>query len=72
MPAPMDTTLEKPTPAAQAQSTSAVAMAPDCDTKAMLPGRAWLRAKLAFRPMAGRMMPRQFGPTRRTRLSRAA
>ena len=62
---PIDTTLEKPTSLLCAQSRIAVHSAPDCDTKAMSPVFAPPLLKVAFRPIDGRMMPRQFGPIRR-------
>ncbi len=62
---PIDTMLEKPTSLLFAQSRIAVRSAPDCDTKAMLPVFAPPLLNVAFRPMDGRMTPRQFGPIRR-------
>ena len=58
-------------PADQAQSVSAAQIAPDCDTNAIEPARAAPRENVALRPMAGRMMPRQFGPISRKPLVRA-
>ncbi len=52
-------------PLEAAQSSMAVQMAPDWDTRARSPGRAVPRLKVAFRPMAGRCTPRQLGPTKR-------
>ena len=54
-----------------AQSTSAVQIAPDCDTRAMLPASHAVRQKDALRPIDGRSMPMQFGPRMRTSASRA-
>jgi hypothetical protein len=48
-----------------------MATAPDCDTSATLPGRADVRANVAFRPSDGRIRPRQFGPISRTPWRRA-
>ena len=50
----------------------AVASAPDWVTNAMFPGKALPGAKLAFKPMPGTRMPRQFGPAIRIRWGRAA
>jgi len=54
-----------------AQSTRAVQIAPDCDTRAMLPGSHAVRQKDALRPTEGRSMPMQFGPRMRTSAARA-
>ena len=54
-----------------AQSTSAVQIAPDCDTSAMLPASHAVRQKEALSPRDGRSMPMQFGPRMRTSASRA-
>ena len=64
-------TLEKPTLLGRAQSRMAAHKAPDWDTRPMEPGIAVPRTKVAFSPMSGRMMPRQLGPSRRTRWRRA-
>ena len=69
---PSDTKCEKPTLRAAAQSSTAVTMAPDWVTKAMSPARGAICAKLAFSPVPGAMMPRQFGPTMRSRCGFAA
>ena len=50
----------------------AVASAPDCDTKASVPGAAGSCAKLAFNPWCGASSPRQFGPRMRSTCLRAA
>ncbi len=68
----METTAEKPMPRGSAQSTTVVAMAPDCVRKAMLPGRIAAGAKVASSPMPGTASPRQLGPTMRNRCGRAA
>ena len=49
----------------RAQSRMAVQMAPDWLKRAIRPGLAIDEAKLAFRPVGGLMIPRQFGPTMR-------
>jgi hypothetical protein len=49
-----------------AQSSTAVTSAPDCDTKATLPGSASVCAKLAFSPRCGVSRPRQLGPSMRS------
>ena len=64
---PSETTLVKPTSALAAQSRIAPQIAPDCDTRARLPERAGVRAKVAFSPQSVRITPRQFGPSTRTR-----
>ena len=46
-----------------AQSTTAVATAPDWVRKATRPASAGVPAKLASSRACGIMMPRQFGPT---------
>ena len=68
----MDTIAEKPMPRGNAQSSTVVAIAPDCVRNAMLPGSNAAGAKVAFRPMPGTAMPRQLGPTTRNRYGRAA
>src|SRR5215467_6593170 len=68
---PSDTMLEKPIRFGVAQSSIAVHTAPDWDTRPSDPGSAAPRAKVAFSPSAGRAMPRQLGPTRRTPQRRA-
>ena len=45
-----------------AQSKTVVQIADDCDTKATLPCLALAWAKLAFRPIVGKIMPRLLGP----------
>ena len=50
----------------------AVASAPDCDTKASVPGAAGRCAKLAFSPWCGASSPRQLGPRMRSVCLRAA
>ena len=45
-----------------AQSSTVVQIAADCDTKAILPGRAPAWAKLAFNPSVGNNIPKLFGP----------
>ncbi len=69
---PSDATCEKPILRAVAQSSTAVASAPDWVTKARSPTGGVKCAKLALRPAAGEMRPRQFGPTMRKRCGRAA
>ena len=56
---------EKPMPLAHAQSSTALHSAPDCETKAILPGGASSGAKLAFRPMPGTSRPMELGPSTR-------
>ncbi len=68
----METMPEKPMPRGSAQSSTVVAMAPDCVRKAMLPGRSCAGAKVALTPRPGMAMPRQLGPTMRSRCGRAA
>ena len=46
--------------------------APDWETRATLPRRACSLPKLALSPLAGRITPRQLGPSMRMRLRRAA
>ena len=57
---------------AEAQSSTPASTAPDWVTKASLPDWAPRWAKVALRPRPGTMMPRQFGPTMRSRCGRAA
>ena len=71
-PSPSDTKREKPMPRLLAQSSTPVTSAPDCETKASLPGSAPIWAKLALRPMPGTSMPTQFGPSMRSSEGRAA
>ncbi len=68
---PSETTLEKPTLLGIAQSSIAAHTAPDCDTSPSDPASAVPRAKVAFSPISGRMIPRQLGPTSRKRWRRA-
>ena len=68
----METTAEKPMPRGSAQSSTVVAMAPDWVRKAILPASSGAGAKVASSPMPGTAMPRQFGPTTRSRCGRAA
>ena len=72
MPAPVETTDEKPKPAVQAKSSSDEAMVPDCDTRASDPARIGAGEKLAFMPCEDRINPTLLGPIRRTPDSRAA
>ena len=69
---PSETKCEKPMPRPRAQSSIAVTSAPDCETKARLPGSAPVWAKLAFSPRCGTSSPRQLGPRMRSRCGRAA
>ena len=69
---PSEMQWEKPMPRAAAQSSIAVTSAPDCETKARLPGWASRWAKLAFRPAYGDSRPRQLGPRMRSRCRPAA
>ena len=69
---PSDTICEKPTLLSAAQSISEVAMAPDWDSSAMLPGWAAMWAKLALSLSGGIIRPTVFGPMMRKRLGRAA
>lgn len=62
----IEMTDEKPTWFDLAQSRTAEHMAPDCETRARLPGAAVVLEKVALRPRSGRMMPRQLGPRMRT------
>ncbi len=55
-----------------AQSSTPVTSAPDCETKASLPGNAPAWAKLALRPMPGTSSPTQLGPRMRSSVGRAA
>ena len=59
---PTDTKYEKPMPSSSAQSSTEVHNAPDCEIKPMCPFDGVAAAKLAFRLIAGTMMPRQLGP----------
>src|SRR5450755_405528 len=63
---------EKPTLRRAAHSTIPAAMAPDCEINAKSPRRADLAAKVALNFAGGTITPRQFGPTRRRPLARAA
>ena len=55
-----------------AQSSMAVASAPDWVTNANRPGSALPGAKLAFSPIPGTSAPMQFGPKMRSNQGRAA
>ena len=68
---PSETTLEKPTLLGCAQSSIAVHIAPDCETRPMVPGSGAAMREGRVQPVAGRMMPRQFGPMSRRRWRRA-
>ena len=46
--------------------------APDCDRKASFPATGLAMPKLALTPSAGTQMPKQFGPTMRRQVGRAA
>ena len=59
---PTETKYENPMPSSNAQSSTEVQSAPDCEMKPMCPLAGVAAAKLAFRLMPGTMMPRQFGP----------
>ena len=61
----METKALKPTFSRKLQSSTAVHSAPLWLMKATLPGRATLRAKVAFSPRIGFITPRQFGPMSR-------
>src|SRR5476649_2953527 len=61
-PSPIATKREKPMPRRLAQSSTAAPSAPDCDTKAVLPGTAPICVKLAFSRAAGDSKPRLPGP----------
>jgi len=63
-------TVEKPTLFGCAQSRIAEHSAPDCEISAIEPGVAPLCAKVAFRPISGRITPRQLGPRSRMRWRR--
>lgn len=63
---------EKPTPSSAAQSTSEVAMAPDCDNSASPPALACIWAKLALNFIGGTISPTVFGPMMRNRCGLAA
>jgi hypothetical protein len=63
---PSETTWEKPMPRDVAESSTEVAIAPDCATKARWPGFGAMCAKPALRPADGTMTPMQFGPTMRS------
>ncbi len=69
---PADTTPEKPMPRVCAQSRMAVTKAPLCEINAVPPGFAGLRAKVASSCICGAMMPRQLGPTTRSKCGFAA
>ena len=62
---PTETQALKPTFSRKLQSSTAVSSAPLWLMKPTLPGRAMALAKVAFRCVAGRITPRQFGPIRR-------
>ena len=63
---------EKPIDRLLAQSSIAVASAPDCVTKASVPGSALPGAKLALRLAPGTSRPMQLAPRMRSRCGRAA
>ena len=69
---PREATHEKPMPRAWAQSSTAVATAPDWATKAISPAFGVTGAKLALRPRRGARRPMQLGPSTRSRWGRAA
>ena len=69
---PSETTCENPMPRVAAQSISAVAIAPDCDSSASCPGAAPICAKLALSFAGGTISPTVFGPITRSRCGRAA
>ena len=69
---PSDTKWEKPISRSPAQSSIAVASAPDCVMNASVPAIACPGAKLAFRPAPGTSAPMQFGPRIRSSQGRAA
>ena len=54
-----------PMPSVMAQSSTAVPSAPDCVRNASFPPLGVPPAKLAFSPVTGLMIPRQFGPMMR-------
>ena len=59
-PSPSEMSFEKPMPRDLAQSSTVVTSAPDCETKAILPGSASVCAKLAFRPSRARALRRSW------------
>ena len=69
---PTEAMAEKPTPRPAAHSIMLAAMAPDCEISARSPDCGMRAAKLALNLAAGDRMPRQFGPTMRRPLRRAA
>ena len=62
----MDTIEENPTLLDNAQSSTDVQSAPDCEIRAMSPGSAALWLNVALSPTDGRIVPKQFGPMMRT------
>ena len=64
---PSETMWEKPRFASAAQSTSEVAMAPDCDSSAMPPAGAAMWEKPALSFSGGIIRPSVFGPMMRKR-----
>ena len=70
--APSDTTRLKPMPRPAAQSTIAAATEPDCARSASRPGAAGAGARLAFSRAPGTTIPKEPGPTTRSRCGRAA
>ena len=69
---PSETKCENPMLRLFAQSNMAVASAPDCVTKASLPGKALPGEKLAFSDTPVTKAPMQFGPNTRSKCGRAA
>jgi hypothetical protein len=55
-----------PTPEPTAQSITAAAMAPDCETNAMSPGRGIPTTNVVLSGVYVSMVPMQFGPITRT------
>jgi hypothetical protein len=68
---PSETTALKPTFSRLLQSSTAVRSAPLWLTNPTVPGEEIPAAKVAFRPVGGRITPRQFGPTIRIPFARA-
>ncbi len=63
---PREMKWEKPMSPERAQSRTVVHSAPDWEMKAIFPGSMSVWEKLAFRPMAGTIIPRQLGPRMRS------
>ena len=71
-PMPVEITVENPTWRPRAQSSIALQSAPDCETSASLPVRAWSGPHAALSPVSVLTRPRLLGPTNRTPWRRAA